>query len=76
MINIQRWNEEMELEDAIHTAMLAIKENSEGEVRVGCYDHHQMNEKNIQVAYVSDESDRKVHILTAEEVKDYLEEME
>lgn len=37
---------------------------------------HQMNEKNIQVAYVSDESDRKVHILTAEEVKDYLEEME
>lgn len=30
----------MELEDAIHTAMLAIKENSEGEVRVGCDYHH------------------------------------
>lgn len=35
-----------------------------------------MNEKNIQVAYVSKESNRKVHILTPSEVKDYLEEME
>lgn len=35
-----------------------------------------MNEKNIQVAYVSEESGRKVHILTPSEVKDYLEEME
>lgn len=56
----------MELEDAVHTAMLALKENFEGE----------MNERNIQVAYVSEEEDRKVHILTPEEIKDYLEEME
>lgn len=35
-----------------------------------------MNEKNIQVAYISEDSDRKVHILSTEEVKDYLEEME
>lgn len=56
----------MELEDAIHTAMLTLKENFEGE----------MNERNIQVAYVSEEEGRKVHILTPEEIKDYLEEME
>ena len=35
-----------------------------------------MNEKNSQVAYVSTESDRKVHILSPSEIKDYLEEME
>ena len=28
----QRWNAEMELEDAVHTAMLSLKENFEGEV--------------------------------------------
>ena len=66
----------MELEDAVHTAMLALKENFEGEVHFVIEFDVQMNEKNIQVAYVSEESDRKVHILTAEEVKDYLEEME
>lgn len=72
----QRWNDEMELEDAIHTAMLTLKESFEGEVAFRCIDHVQMNEKNIQVAYVSKESNRKVHILTPSEVKDYLEEME
>lgn len=55
----------MELEDAIHTAMLALKENFEGE----------MNERNIQVAYVSNDTDHKIHILSPEEIKDYLEEM-
>ena len=74
--NHQRWNEEMELEDAVHTAMLALKENFEGEVWYEMVHNAQMNEKNIQVAYVSEDSDRKVHILTTEEVKDYLEEME
>ena len=29
-----RWNEEMELEDAVHTAMLTLKENFEGEVSI------------------------------------------
>ena len=62
----QRWNDDMELEDAIHTAMLALKENFEGE----------MNERNSQVAYVSKDTDHKVHILSPEEIKDYLEEME
>lgn len=46
----------MELEDAIHTAMLALKENFEGE----------MNERNIQVAYVSNDTDHKIHILSPE----------
>lgn len=56
----------MELEDAIHTAMLTLKENFEGE----------MNERNIQVAYVSDDNGHKIHIMTPKEIKDYLEEME
>ena len=54
----------MELEDAIHTAMLTLKENFEGE----------MNERNIQVAYVSDDNGHKIHIMTPEEIKDYLED--
>lgn len=72
----QRWSEDMELEDAVHTAMLALKENFEGEVGVRVGGDRQMNENNIQVAYVSEETGRKIHILTPEEIKDYLEEME
>ena len=33
---VQRYNEEMELEDAIHTALLTLREGFEGEVRCPC----------------------------------------
>ena len=58
----KRFNEEMELEDAIHTALLTLREGFEGE----------MNENNIEVGVVTKEDGFRV--LTKEEVRDYLDE--
>jgi 20S proteasome subunit alpha 2 len=60
----QRYNEEMELEDAIHTALLTLREGFEGE----------MTCDNIEVGVV--DSSGKFRVLTPSEVKDYLEEAE
>jgi 20S proteasome subunit alpha 2 len=54
----------LEIEDAIHTALLTLRESFEGE----------MNEENIELAIIKD--DRKFHVLTPAEVKDYLEQAE
>mmetsp|Transcript_925 Transcript_925/g.2414 ORF Transcript_925/g.2414 Transcript_925/m.2414 type:complete len:237 (-) Transcript_925:114-824(-) len=61
----KRYNEEMELEDAIHTALFTLKKGFEGE----------MNEKNIEVGIVDDKS-RKFKVLSQAEILDYLNEME
>ena len=58
----KRYNEDMELEDAIHAALLTLKEGYEGK----------MDEHNIEVG-ISTESGFKV--LGASEVRDYLEEI-
>ena len=60
----KRYNEEQELEDAIHTALLTLKEGFEGE----------MNEKNIEVAVVG--SDGVFRVLSQNEVRDYLTEVQ
>eukprot|EP01006_Ploeotia_vitrea_P016428 TRINITY_DN47082_c0_g1_i1.p1 TRINITY_DN47082_c0_g1~~TRINITY_DN47082_c0_g1_i1.p1 ORF type:complete len:238 (-),score=3.06 TRINITY_DN47082_c0_g1_i1:32-745(-) len=63
----RRYNEEMELDDAIHIALLTMRESYEGE----------MNENNIEVAIVSkpeDNEDANFRVLTPQEIKDYLEE--
>lgn len=60
----KRYSEDMELEDAIHTALLTLKEGFEG----------QISGSNIEVAVVGD--DHKFRVLTASEVSDYLEEVE
>jgi 20S proteasome subunit alpha 2 len=52
----------MELEDAIHTALLTLREGFEGE----------MTSTNIQLAVVG--ADRVFRVLTASEVADYLAE--
>mmetsp|Transcript_20178 Transcript_20178/g.30005 ORF Transcript_20178/g.30005 Transcript_20178/m.30005 type:complete len:235 (-) Transcript_20178:55-759(-) len=57
----KRYNEDIELEDAIHTALLTLKEGFDGE----------MNEKNIEVGVVDDKT-KKFRILTQSEVRDYL----
>ena len=54
----------MELEDAIHTAILTLKEGFEGA----------MNENNIEIGIVG--KDRIFRVLTPAEVKDYLNESE
>eukprot|EP01119_Soliformovum_irregulare_P008109 TRINITY_DN20_c0_g1_i2.p1 TRINITY_DN20_c0_g1~~TRINITY_DN20_c0_g1_i2.p1 ORF type:complete len:235 (+),score=56.31 TRINITY_DN20_c0_g1_i2:88-792(+) len=60
----KRYNDDLELEDAIHTAILTLKEGFEGE----------MNENNIELAIVDDK--RKVRVLTPAQVKDYIGEIQ
>lgn len=57
----KRFAEDMELEDAIHTALLTLREGFEGE----------MNCHNIEVGVVSN---GKFSILTPEQIQDYLDE--
>ena len=60
----KRYSEEQELEDAIHTALLTLKEGFEGE----------MTERNIEVAVVG--PDRIFRVLPPNEVRDYLTEVQ
>ncbi|XP_029208136.1 proteasome subunit alpha type-2 [Acropora muricata] len=55
----KRYNESLELEDAIHTAILTLKESFEG----------QMTEDNIELGVCNEQGFRR---LTPAEVKDYL----
>ena len=54
----------MEIEDAIHTALMTLKEGFEG----------QMDSTNIEVAVVRE--DKKFHIMSSQEIKEYLEELQ
>ena len=60
----KRYNENIDLEDAIHTAILSLKENFDGT----------MTSKNVEVAVVR--ADKQVHIFSLDEIKDYLKETE
>lgn len=60
----KRYSEDMELEDAIHTALLTLKEGFEG----------QISGHNIEVGIIGE--DRKFRVLTPAEITDYLEEVE
>lgn len=60
----RRYNDEMELDDAIHTAILTLREGFEGEV----------TKDNIEVGVCEMKGDRKFRILTPDEVQDYLDE--
>jgi 20S proteasome subunit alpha 2 len=59
----KRYQDDMELEDAIHTALLTLREGFEGE----------MTCKNIEVGIVS-ASDGVFRTLTPEQIQDYLDE--
>ena len=58
----KRWTPDMELEDAIHTALLTLREGFEGE----------MTAQNIEVGIIR--TDGKFHILSPNQVQDYLDE--
>jgi len=60
----KRYNEDMELDDAIHTAILTLKEGFEGEI----------NEKNIEIGIISAE-DKKFRVLDENELRDYINEV-
>eukprot|EP00549_Striatella_unipunctata_P009125 CAMPEP_0118698004 /NCGR_PEP_ID=MMETSP0800-20121206/14911_1 /TAXON_ID=210618 ORGANISM="Striatella unipunctata, Strain CCMP2910" /NCGR_SAMPLE_ID=MMETSP0800 /ASSEMBLY_ACC=CAM_ASM_000638 /LENGTH=236 /DNA_ID=CAMNT_0006597679 /DNA_START=227 /DNA_END=937 /DNA_ORIENTATION=- len=57
----KRYQDDMELEDAIHTALLTLREGFEGE----------MNATNIEVGVVRN---GKFSLLTEEQIQDYLDE--
>lgn len=61
---MSRYHDDIELEDAIHTAILTLKEGFEGE----------MTENNIEIGVIGE--DRKFRVLTASQVKDYIGEVE
>ena len=58
----RRYNDDMELDDAVHIALLTLRESYEGE----------MTEFNIEVGIVG--PDRVFRILTPSEVRDFLDE--
>jgi len=60
----KRYNEDLELEDAIHTALLTLKEGFDG----------QMTERNVEVGIVG--ADKQFRVLTPEQLKDYLGEVQ
>eukprot|EP00747_Dinoflagellata_sp_TGD_P162753 gnl/TRDRNA2_/TRDRNA2_180706_c0_seq1.p1 gnl/TRDRNA2_/TRDRNA2_180706_c0~~gnl/TRDRNA2_/TRDRNA2_180706_c0_seq1.p1 ORF type:complete len:236 (-),score=54.73 gnl/TRDRNA2_/TRDRNA2_180706_c0_seq1:23-730(-) len=60
----KRYSEDIELEDAIHTAILTLKEGFEGAISA----------ENIEIGIVG--ADRKFRVLTTAEVQDYLGEVE
>ena len=60
----KRYNKAMELEDAINTAILTLKEGFEGAI----------SEENIEIGIVGE--DRKFRVLSAQEVRDYVKEVE
>ena len=60
----KRYNEDMELEDAIHASLLTLKEGFEG----------RLDENNIEIGIVG--KDHAFKSLTPLEIKDYLEEVE
>jgi 20S proteasome subunit alpha 2 len=58
----KRWTADMELEDAIHTALLTLREGFEGE----------MNAHNIEVGIVK--QDGTFQVLAPSQIQDYLDE--
>lgn len=60
----KRYNEEIGIEDAVHTALLTLKEGFEGQV----------SGNNIEVGVIG--PDRKFRVLSTAEVNDYLQEVE
>jgi len=58
----KRWTADLELEDAIHTALLTLREGFEGE----------MTSTNIQVAVVK--KDGQFQVLQPSQIQDYLDE--
>nr|VDD64874.1 unnamed protein product [Brassica oleracea] len=60
----KRYTEDMELDDAIHTAILTLKEGFEGEI----------SSKNIEIGKIG--ADKVFRVLTPAEIDDYLAEVE
>eukprot|EP00160_Parvularia_atlantis_P019185 Unigene7408_Nuclearia_a/m.22798 Unigene7408_Nuclearia_a/g.22798 ORF Unigene7408_Nuclearia_a/g.22798 Unigene7408_Nuclearia_a/m.22798 type:complete len:130 (+) Unigene7408_Nuclearia_a:207-596(+) len=58
----KRYTDEMELDDAVHTAILTLKEGFEG----------QLSDTNIEIGIIGGDDTKTFRKLTPGEVKDYL----
>ena len=63
VVRVCSYNKDMELEDAINTAILTLKEGFEGAI----------TEENIEIAVVG--VDKKFRVLSDQEVRDYVKEV-
>ena len=62
----KRFEDELDIEDAIHTAILTLKDSYEGE----------MTDKNIEIGVIRQSDPEKAFkVLTHQEIKDYLREV-
>lgn len=64
MLGVFRYSADIELEDAIHTAILTLREGFEGA----------LTEKSIEIGVVSE--DKNFRVLSPSEIKDYLSEVD
>ena len=63
----KRYSDDLDIEDAIHTAILTLKDSFEGE----------LTEKNIEIGVIRDSDPKKAfHKMTQNEIVDYLKEVE
>ena len=63
----RRYSDDLDIEDAIHTAILTLKDSFEGE----------LTEKCIEIGVIRESDPKKqFKILTQSEIKDYLREVE
>jgi|EP00927_Polykrikos_kofoidii_P002942 20S proteasome subunit alpha 2 len=61
----KRYNDDIDIDDAIHTAILTLKEGFEGPITA----------ESIEIGIVT-ETDKKFRVLTTAQVQDYLDEVE
>ena len=63
----KRYADDLDIEDAIHTAIMTLKDSFEGE----------LTEKNIEVGVIrSSDPEKEFKVLSESEIKDYLREVE
>ena len=63
----KRFSDDLDIEDAIHTAILTLKDSFEGE----------LTDKNIEIGVIrTADPNKEFKILTQSEIKDYLREVE
>ena len=63
----KRYTDDLDIEDAIHTAILTLKDSFEGE----------LTDKNIEIGVIRTSDPKKeFKVLTASEIRDYLREVE
>ncbi|CAL5390723.1 unnamed protein product [Camellia sinensis] len=70
-IAILKYTDDMELDDAVHTAILTLILN---ESKIHARFEGQISEKNIEIGIIG--TDKKFRVLTPSEIADYLEEVE